>query len=384
MRPEGRWARGFTEGDDEAYTLTRLRLGVGVEAGRWARFFVEGQDARALGLSHAGPNLLDHVDFYQGYTEFGSRDGMVRLRVGRQEMQYGQQRLISVNPWRNTGRSFDAARILVGTDRLGVDLFASAVVEKDQDGRDGWVDGEFLYGGYGRVGREGDGFRVEPYVLMRTRSVTATRLVAEDRISAGARVVHHFSSPFDVTAEAVRQFGHSGDASISAWMAYGTVGYEFDAVSWQPRVEGEYSVASGDTDPDDGRLQGFDTLYSTPHRFYGYADLVGGRNIKDAHAEVTFRPAHDLSVVLDMHRLWLATRMDGLYSTSLGVTVSPPPGGFDTSDVGAELDLTVTYRVLDWLSVGGGWSRFFLGQLLRTHTSLSSSSFTYGTVEASF
>ena len=62
MRPEGRWARGFTEGDDEAYTLTRLRLGVGVEAGRWARFFVEGQDARALGLSHAGPNLLDHVD----------------------------------------------------------------------------------------------------------------------------------------------------------------------------------------------------------------------------------------------------------------------------------------------------------------------------------
>ena len=50
VRPEERWTREFTAQNDEAYTLTRLRLGVGIRAGQWARFFVEGQDSRAIGL----------------------------------------------------------------------------------------------------------------------------------------------------------------------------------------------------------------------------------------------------------------------------------------------------------------------------------------------
>ena len=384
VRPESRWGRAFTQGDDEAYVLTRGRLSVGIDAARWARFFLQGQGSRAFGLPDAGITLADGTDFYQGYVELGRPDGLVQLRVGRQEMRYGQERLISVNPWRNTGRSFDAARVMVGSETLGVDVFTGGVIEKDQDGLDRRVEGENLHGAYARFGHEGDGLRVEPYVLIRTRATTEGRPVSENRTSFGVRVAHQFSSQLDATGEAVRQVGDSLDQSVSAWMAYGAIGYELDDVVWRPRLEGEYSYASGDTDPSDGRLQGFDTLYSTPHRFYGYADLIGGRNIQNVHAEISLRPATGLSVVVDVHRFWLATRMDGLYRTSLAVAVPAPTGGFETSDVGAELDLTISYRVLEWLTVGGGWSHFFRGRLLETHTTASASSFTYTTIEARF
>ena len=382
VRPESRLATGFARGDDEAYVLTRLRMGVGVETGRWARVFLEGQDARAPGLVPAGTNLSDAVDFYQGYGELGPRDGLVRLRVGRQEMAYGQQRLISVNPWRNTGRSFDAARLLVGTDTLGVDLFASAIVEKQQDALDDWVEGEHLYGAYGRIGAEG-ATRIEPYVLVRTRSQTARRSLSEDRTSLGVRVTHQVSARLDATGEAVHQRGDRDEESISAWMTYGIVGYELETFPWRPRLEAEYSFASGDTAPGDGRAEGFDTLYNTPHRFYGYADLFGGRNIQDAHAEVTLRPSSALAVVVDVHRLWLATRRDGLYGPSLTPILESPEGGFDTADVGTEIDLTLTYRWRAWLTVSGGWSRFWRGALLETSTT-SDSSFTYAAVDVRF
>ena len=384
VRPEGKEGREFVEGNAEGYTFTRLRLDVGLEAGRWARFFVEGQDSRAPGLPDGGPNLRDPIDFYQGYAELGTRAGLVRLRVGRQEMQYGQQRLISVNPFRNTGRSFDAARVMVGTTTLGVDVFASAIVEKDPDGLDHWVDGEALYGGYGRIGQEGVGLRVEPYLLVRTRSVTRSRPLPENRFNLGARLVHQVSPQLDWTAEVVRQFGDAGDASVSAWMAYGIVGYDFDGMPWRPRLEGEYSHSSGDPDPEDGRLQGFDTMYRTPHRFHGYADLIGGRNLRNAHAEVTLQPASALSVAVDLHRFWLATRMDGLYSTSLAAVVPAPARGFGTSDVGVEFDVTVTYDLREWLTVGGGWSHFLPGRVVKEGASANSSSFTYGLVEVRF
>lgn len=254
----------------------------------WARFFVEGQDSHAPGLPHAGTTLRDQADLYQGYVEVGSLDGPVRFRVGRQEMPYGAERLLSRNPWRNTGRAFDAARVTISSERAGVDVFAASVIEQDQDGLDSWVDGETLYGGYGwgESGRRRT--RVEPYLLVRTRSVTATRATPEDRSSLGVRVVHRASSRVDVSGEVVRQFGDAGDASIAAWMTHGVVGYDF-AAAWRPRIRLEYAYASGD-DPDDARVQAFDTLYRTPHRYHGYADLIGGRNLRDTQLGVNLSP----------------------------------------------------------------------------------------------
>ena len=382
VRPEGRQARRFVENDNASYFLTQLRLGVGLRAGRLARFYIEAQDSRAPGLPGAGTTLRDPLDLYQGYAELGTPDGRLTVRVGRQEMAYGQQRLISVNPWRNTGRSFDAARAMIGNQSLGVDLFAAAIVGKNQDGFDGWEDGETLYGGYGRLGHETRGLRLEPYLLVRNRRVTDRREVGERRAALGTRIAYRFAGPIDLAGEAVRQFGQAGEASIAAWMAYGIVGYDLPNVAWRPRLEWEYSYASGDPDADDGRLEGFDTMYSTPHRYYGYADLIGGRNIRDARVSVSSRPAADLSVSMDLHRFWLATRRDGLYDTTLKPVFTVPSGLTATSDVGVELDVTVTYLLRGWLTIGGGWSRFLLGQLLETAASGRASTFTYGVIEA--
>ena len=383
LRPEARRGRRFEEGNDEGYALTRVRVALGVQAGRWARFFVEGQDSRAPGLATAGTTLRDWTDLYQGYAEVGSLEGAVRVRVGRQELSFGAGRLLSHNPWRNTGRSFDAVRVMVGRDRVGVDLFAAAVIEKDQEGFDSWVDGENLFGLYGSLLGDGDRFRIEPYVLLRTRAVTETRPAPESRYSLGARVAHRVTQRLDTSGEMVRQFGDAGSTSIAAWMAHGVVGDGFPDVPWRPRVRVEYVYASG-SDPDDTQLQGFDTLYRTPHRYHGFVDLIGGRNLRDAQLGVNLSPPGKLLVGVDLNRFWLATTSDGLYSTGLEVVVASPPDGADSAAVGTELDVTVTYPLLRWLTVGGGWARLFPGHFLETNASDLPSSFAYGLVEARF
>ena len=51
------------------------------------------------------------------------------LKIGRQEMTYGDQRFIGLTDWSNTGRSFDAARLRYQAGKKSwINLFTARVV----------------------------------------------------------------------------------------------------------------------------------------------------------------------------------------------------------------------------------------------------------------
>src|SRR5690606_22845165 len=50
------------------------------------------------------------------------------LRLGRQELAYGNERLVGAVGWSNVGRSFDAALLRLRDDRVAADLFAAQLV----------------------------------------------------------------------------------------------------------------------------------------------------------------------------------------------------------------------------------------------------------------
>ncbi|MCC7043019.1 MAG: alginate export family protein, partial [Acidobacteria bacterium] len=57
-------------------------------------------------------------------------------RVGRQELVFGEQRLVGHVSWLNAARTFDAARLTLRAPRVQVEMFASSVVRIDTDGWD--------------------------------------------------------------------------------------------------------------------------------------------------------------------------------------------------------------------------------------------------------
>ena len=166
IRPEGRANLRFEPAIDLGYVLTRLRVHFDATLARWLTARVESQDSRSPGLRPSTPSVRDPLDLHQGYLEVGAADGPVRLRVGRQELVYGSERLFSRNDWRNTGRVFDAARVFVSTPRWGLDLFGAAEVKVDVDRLNPIHQDREVVGGYGRWDSAG-GLHLESYAVWR-------------------------------------------------------------------------------------------------------------------------------------------------------------------------------------------------------------------------
>ena len=104
---------------------------------------VQVQDARVGGKSvgPTGAPFTSTFDLRQGFVDIGSAKATVALRAGRQEIAFGDQRLVGHAGWVNAARSFDAARVTIRTAPAQVDVFAASVVRT--------LDGEFDKSGNG-------------------------------------------------------------------------------------------------------------------------------------------------------------------------------------------------------------------------------------------
>jgi hypothetical protein len=71
----------------------------------------------------------DTFDLRQAWIEFGNpKEFPLTLKVGRQILSYGDERLIGAFDWNNIGRTFDAVKLRWEEKTWWLDAFASSVV----------------------------------------------------------------------------------------------------------------------------------------------------------------------------------------------------------------------------------------------------------------
>jgi len=154
FRLEGFSEGGFQPDSSDAYVLNRLRLDVRLLPAPWLKFLFQMQDARVVfkNLKPYAPPYQDTFDLRQGYIEVGDSERMpVILRVGRQEINLGEERLVGSSDWTNTARTFDAVRLGLHLGRYRADALASSPVVP-HDGEVGQhVAGNNLHGIYGGI-----------------------------------------------------------------------------------------------------------------------------------------------------------------------------------------------------------------------------------------
>lgn len=93
----------------------------------------------------------DDVELYQGYLEACDLLGYpVRLRIGRQEMEFGSGWLVGADPGPDpfVGLSFDAVRLTIAGDAFCVDAWWSKLADRSPIEEDGDVD---FYGVYAHL-----------------------------------------------------------------------------------------------------------------------------------------------------------------------------------------------------------------------------------------
>jgi hypothetical protein len=108
----------------------------------------------------------------------------------------------------------------------------------------------------------------------------------------------------------------------------------------------------------------------TNHLYYGYTDQLAFQNLTDLLLQLKLVPAEKLGVEITYHRFWLDSGADfrwagtGAFSrANLGFVRGASNG---STDVGQELDILVTYPVNRWLSVQGGYSMLWGGDVFAT------------------
>ena len=371
-RLEGARHAAFNPAQDDLYWLNRLRFSATLRPTESLSLRLEAHDARVARKqigSTAAP-FTATLDLRQAYGTVGTERSRLAVRVGRQELAFGEQRLVGHVSWLNAARTFDAARLTIRRPRLVVDAFGATVVRILDDRWDRSGNGSQFHGVYAVASGIVPQASVEPYVFWRGERTTTTESGVAGRLSvvtvgvrAAGRLGIGTGRP-SYAAEFSLQRGRAGTDEVHAWASHARL----DLPASRHLILGaEYNYASGDANPTDGRRGTFDPLYPTPHDKYGLADQVGWRNMHHVRAGFTLTRWPSMPVRAGYHHWWLADARDALYTPG-GAALARLPAGAPSRHVGHEIDIQVTRALGRRAQVAAGYALVLPGAFLEATT----------------
>lgn len=284
------------------------------------------------------------------------------LRVGRQELQYGNQRFVSPLDWANTRRRFDTVKLFWTGDDWRFDVFYAKPVVVRAEQPDRYDEELDFYGAYFTyTGIERHGVDVFFFALDDTRNRTNPNGSSGDvsRYTLGGRFWGKTGS-WDYEAMLAGQWGTWAGDTIQAWAWTVDGGYTFTDCRWQPRIGAAFDFASGDSNPRAGSTVGtFDHLFPLGHAWLGLIDEVGRQNINAFNLSLTAWPVpKKVKARLAWHTFWLNAKEDFLYNAG-GAPGRRDSTGNSGREVGQELDLTLLWKIDRHSALLFGYSHFW-------------------------
>lgn len=358
---------------DDTWLLQRARLGIKVKPSDGFAFYVQGQSSYEIGSDRPNdPGKLgaegdDPIDLRQGWLQVGADAGL-SLRLGRQVLQYGDERLIGPLDWSNLSRTFDAAKLRYATDRWSLDLFTASVVNVDADGfnKSDWIDSEadrdqFFSGLYFST-TVVPAHTIDAYVLELHENQSAGDT---DFVTLGFRLKADAAKlgGWDYESEVATQVGEVQGLDLASAAVHVAGGYTWLDSGWKPKISLEYNYGSGDGDAGDGDVGTFQNLFPTNHKFYGAMDLFSWQNMHQPGIVLQAAPGKGVTIKVEYALFWLADTADAWYRANGTTKVRPITPGAD-SFAGSELDVTVNWKPAKWFGLSAGYSHFFTGDYL--------------------
>ncbi|MCH5372569.1 MAG: alginate export family protein [Planctomycetes bacterium] len=344
---------GLSNADDD-FVLHRTRLYVNTEIGQRLRVYAEMLDAVGQYEDYTPrpieENRLELQNLFIDVVAIQGASGDLTARVGRQEIALGSQRLVSPLDWANTRRTFEGARLLSKGENWDVDGLWVRPMRRIVEDLDPPDLTRQLYGVYSTYkGLVHD--KLDLYWLAYDDSLVGFRY---DTVAArfyGGRKAWLYE------AEGGFQFGTNPDNSDhSAGFFTLGLGHKFSDVAWTPTIWAYYDWASGDNTVGNG----FNHYEPLAHKYLGFMDFFGRRNIETPNLQLTLQPHKKLQLLVWYYYFRLQNGNDVPYS----VVMTPYAGltsGTGVRDLGHEIDLTATWSMTARTDLLLGYSHFFAG-----------------------
>ena len=353
------------------YLLQRYMLHFDAHYGKYFRTFVQLKSG-IESFRAGGPRPIDEkkMDFLAAFLEFGSngdRDSL-KLQIGRQELNYGSGRLVSVREGPNVRQSFDGVKVKSKLGAWSVDAFA---VRPDLD-RPGFCnnvpDHKTAFWGVYSTRPLNKGVSVDFYYLgLDRKTATFDRGTGhESRQSSGVRVWRPIAQQqrgWDFDYEGVWQFGSFGPARIQAWTAASDTGYSVPEIALKPRFSVKADISSGDN-PRSHTMGTFNPIFPIGNYFGVIASTGPGPvNFIDLHPRVQTQLPHQVSVSMDWVVQWRQSLRDGVYAVP-GFLIRSA-GDSEARFVGHRPGVEVRWQVDRHLWLQADYGIFFAGRFLK-------------------
>ena len=354
-----------------AFFLERYMLHTDWHLGKHVRAFVQLKSGLES-FRRSGPRPIDEkkLDFEAAFVEVGTGEGdhWIALQAGRQELNYGSGRLVSVREGPNVRQSFDGARLKSQYGAWRIDLWA---VRPDLD-KLGFFDNvpdhrTAFWGVYAtRPWRRRVSFD-SYYLGLDRKSFTYNRGTAQEtRHNLGARLWRSPAteeSDWDFDYEAVWQFGSFGADGIRAWTVASDTGYSFRGAPLKPRLSLKADISSGD-DPRGHSLGTFSPIFPVGNYFGVLADTGPGPvNFIDVHPRLQTQLPRGVSISMDLVVQWRESLTDGVYAVPGFLLVAA--GGSRARFVGYRPGVEARWQIDRHAWLQADYGVFFAGEFLK-------------------
>lgn len=360
---------GLDPQDGNGFWMQRYMLHADLHLGATFRIFAQLKSGIETGrVGGPRPPGEDRLDVHQAFidTQLWSSAAGDRLTVmaGRQEVNLGSSRLVSIREGPNVRQSFDGARLFLDLSKWSIQTIAIRPAETNPGIFDDSPNHrQSLWGVYATgPARIGPG-KLDLYYLGLDRKTHEydQGTAREQRQSLGARIFDE-TGQWDFDYEAVWQFGAFGPARIRAWTLASNTGYTWRGLPLQPRLGLKADVASGDRNPDDRTLGTFNALYPKG-AYFSQADLLGPYNLMDLHPSLAVKVTRTVTLSPDVDFFWRQSTRDGIYDTPGNLLVSGKSAG--GRYIGAHANVAVQWQASPHLSFEANYLHFFPGRFLK-------------------
>jgi hypothetical protein len=351
------------------YLLHRILLHADLHAGDYFRAFVQLGNHLAPWKDAAAPPYEDRLDLQQAFVDLrlpflSSADSDPILRLGRQEMAFGSQRLVAIRDAPNVRRNFDGARLSSTVDGVSVDAFVTRpVLQKDGVFDDSPDPNEAFWGVYATMPANFvSGAKLDAYYLgFENKQARYAAGVGEERRQTLGSRFFGAAGGLDWNWEALGQFGTFAEKNILAWGFTTDTGYTFDPAGWKVRLGLKADIGSGDQNLNGATLGTLNPLFPKL-AYFNQAAILGPSNVTDLQPTLSFSSKQNLMLTFGYDFLWRTTTADAVY-TGAGVPVAGTagqPGRF----TGSQFSIDLAWQLDRHIEADLGYVHFDPGRVL--------------------
>jgi hypothetical protein len=310
--------------DNDVYMLQRYLLHADLHLGRHLRFFGQLNSNHATAKNTVGHIDKDLVGVLQAFADINTWGRIpMQLRIGRQELSYGVERILGTRDGANVRQSFDGLRYTMTFKKSVADFFVVYPIYYDFGYFDNSTNKDILiYSGLWSIPVDRFG-TLELYFIGNDRKMAYCRhdSAKENRQSFGIRL-NKYSGIVYYDAEAIGQTGIYGNSPIRAWQLSAVAGLRWRDLRMEPRVQVRIAGASGDLDSTDTEMNLFRPI--TTRSPINDLIPVGFANIGVLTVEGEIRIVKGLHFGLGYYAVRRLSPNDGSYTSDVTHMVREP------------------------------------------------------------